>query len=166
VKRAALLAAALLLAACEREQREFRASPKPAETPAGDARARAAIGEEFQSNAYHMSQGKKLYAWLNCNGCHGNGGGAMGPALMDEHWIYGGEPEQIFETIRDGRPNGMPSFRGRIPDTQIWQLVAYVRAMGRHVRKDAAPSRADDLHPGKSETARPRRDAPDDGESP
>ena len=53
----------------------------------------------------------------------------MGPPLMDDEWIYGSEPENIFATIVEGRPNGMPSFRGRIPDYQVWQLVAYVRSM-------------------------------------
>src|SRR3712207_8677085 len=43
------------------------------------------------------------------------------------------------QTIREGRPNGMPSFRGRVPDNQIWELAAYVRSMGRYVSKDAAP---------------------------
>jgi len=45
---------------------------------------------------------------------------------MDDEWIYGFEPVNIFATIVEGRPNGMPSFRNRIPDYQVWQLVAYV----------------------------------------
>jgi cytochrome c oxidase cbb3-type subunit 3 len=43
---------------------------------------------------------------------------------MDEKWIYGDAIENIVATIREGRPNGMPSFRGRIPDDQIWQIAA------------------------------------------
>ena len=31
---------------------------------------------------------------------------------MDDKWIYGYEPEQIFATISQGRPNGMPAFGG------------------------------------------------------
>jgi len=155
-----LLAAALVLAGCEREQREFRAAPRPAELPAETGTAASPTAEQYQYNAFHLNEGKRLFTWFNCVGCHGHGGGAIGPALMDDRWRYGGEPEQIFRTIRDGRPNGMPSFKGRIPDHQIWQLVAYVRAMGRHVPKDAAPSRSDDLYPGKSELARPRENDP------
>lgn len=92
-----------------------------------------------------MSQGKQWFTWYNCNGCHGQGGGGSGPALMDATWLYGSAPEQIFTTIVDGRPNGMPAFRGRIPDHQVWQLVAYVRSMSGLVRKDAAPGRNDGL---------------------
>jgi cytochrome c oxidase cbb3-type subunit 3 len=79
------------------------------------------------------------------------GGGAIGPALMDEKWIYGYEPAQIYSTILQGRPNGMPAFTGRIPDQQIWQLVAYVQSLGGAVPKDAAPGRDDDLYPKKPE---------------
>ena len=54
----------------------------------------------------------------------------MGPPLIDDKWIYGSDPDQIFATIMQGRPNGMPSFRGKIPDYQVWQLAAYVRSLG------------------------------------
>ena len=64
---------------------------------------------------------------------------------MDDEWIYGSEPENIFETIVEGRPNGMPSFRGKIPTDQVWQLVAYVRSMSGLLPKDVAPGRNDDM---------------------
>jgi cytochrome c oxidase cbb3-type subunit 3 len=69
----------------------------------------------------------------------------MGPALMDNKWIYGSDPRQIFSTIVEGRPNGMPSFRGKIPDYQVWQLVAYVRSLSGQVSPNAAPARSDEL---------------------
>jgi cytochrome c oxidase cbb3-type subunit 3 len=62
----------------------------------------------------------------------------MGPPLMDNVWIYGDSIENIAATIREGRPNGMPSFRGFLPDEQIWQLAAYVRSLS---------------HPGSNDTA-------------
>jgi cytochrome c oxidase cbb3-type subunit 3 len=70
---------------------------------------------------------------------------------MDDRWIYGGSIENVVATIREGRPNGMPSFRGKVPDDQIWQLAAYVRSMSGNVPKDAAPARNDDMHPGPAE---------------
>ena len=69
----------------------------------------------------------------------------MGPALMDASWVYGKTPGDVFITIMDGRPNGMPSFRGRIPEEQAWQIVAYVRSLSGLVPEDAAPNRADIL---------------------
>jgi cytochrome c oxidase cbb3-type subunit III len=74
-------------------------------------------------------QGKRLFAQYNCSGCHSNGGGGMGPSLMDDEWIYGGRLEQIHQTLVEGRPNGMPAWGGKIPDPQMWQIAAYVRSM-------------------------------------
>ena len=70
----------------------------------------------FQDNAYGISEGKRLFESFNCVGCHSHGGGGMGPALMDDRWIYGSRPENIYATILEGRPNGMPSFgAARLP---------------------------------------------------
>jgi cytochrome c oxidase cbb3-type subunit 3 len=174
VNRALLVLAFLapLLTACEREKRDFR--PEPVATgpterivmssisagPAPPKNQHSGRGETYEDNAYHISQGKKYFVWFNCNGCHANGGGGSGPALMDDRWIYGNAIENIVQTIREGRPNGMPSFRGRIPDEQVWQIAAYVRSMGRFVPKDAAPGRNDDMHAGPAESRRPREEDP------
>ena len=114
-------------------------STAPKEQPSG-------LGAQYVSNAYHVSQGKKWYVAFNCNGCHANGGGDSGPPLMDDKWIYGGKIENIVQTIREGRPNGMPSLRGKLPDEQIWELAAYVLSMSGNVAPDVAPGRNDDLH--------------------
>jgi cytochrome c oxidase cbb3-type subunit 3 len=100
---------------------------------------------QYEKNAWAVAEGKRLYGWYNCVGCHAQGGGAIGPPLMDDEWIYGSDPANIFATIVEGRPNGMPSFRGRIPDNQVWELVAYVRALSGQVAKDVAPGRDDDM---------------------
>ena len=141
----------LSICACEREARQFQQPPTRSDTvavsdlyPAGGLPP-AASGNQVEHNAYSLSEGKTLFAAYNCTGCHANGGGGMGPALMDDEWIYGYQPDQIFRTILEGRPNGMPAFRQRIPDYQIWQLAAFVRAMGGLVPKDAAPGRDDHL---------------------
>jgi cytochrome c oxidase cbb3-type subunit III len=89
-----------------------------------DARAAA-----YYENADAVNSGKRLFGQYNCSGCHSNGGGGMGPSLMDDEWIYGGRLEQIHQTLVEGRPNGMPAWGGKIPDQQLWQLAAYVRSM-------------------------------------
>jgi cytochrome c oxidase cbb3-type subunit 3 len=108
----------------------------------------------YEGNAYAVSQGKQLFTWFNCVGCHGHGGGGMGPPLMDDKWLYGSRPQDIFTTIVEGRPNGMPSFRDRIPEQQVWQLVAYVRSMSGQLRSDVLPGRSDELQSGEPEVAR------------
>ena len=55
----------------------------------------------------------------------------------------------------EGRPNGMPAFVNKIPDMQVWELVAFVQAMTGNAPIDALPGRSDHLHAGTSENARP-----------
>jgi cytochrome c oxidase cbb3-type subunit III len=144
----------LCLISCEREERGFRVEPPASsrtdsktlsDLQPGQKTPAPAVNNRYEENAYALSEGKRLFSAYNCNGCHAQGGGGMGPPLMDAQWIYGGRPEQIFSTIVEGRPNGMPSFRGKVPDFQVWQLSAYVRSMSGQVPKDAAPSRPDHL---------------------
>lgn len=153
----------LAVASCQREDRPFRVYPPSADSaqftsmselypgtvppgkPDEPTSLSAHVKNEYEENAYAMAEGKRLFAAFNCIGCHGNGGGGMGPPLLDEKWIYGHQPEQVFSTIVEGRPNGMPSWGGKIPEYQIWQLAAYVRSMSGLVRKDAAPGRNDDM---------------------
>jgi len=67
----------------------------------------------------------------------------VGLTLSDAGWRYGHEPAAIYATIVEGRPNGMPAFGGRIPDDQVWQLVAYVRSLSSLTPKSARPGRDD-----------------------
>ncbi len=85
--------------------------------------------DRYYDNADAVGTGKRLFQAYNCNGCHSNGGGGMGPNLMDNQWIYGGRLDQIHQTLVEGRPNGMPSWGGKIPDEQLWEIAAYVRSM-------------------------------------
>jgi cytochrome c oxidase cbb3-type subunit III len=145
----------LALASCEREERNLQGIPQAAASGMppvrqSDLQAGPAVRSDpalspYEENAYAVSQGKTLYNQFNCSGCHFQGGGGIGPPLMDAEWIYGSRPENIFETIAEGRPNGMPSFGGKIVTDQIWQLVAYVRSMSGLLRKDVAPGRSDDM---------------------
>ena len=130
----ASMAALLLLAACARETRD----------PRSNAMQAADRGAAFEGNAWHIAQGQRLFAWMNCAGCHSHGGGGMGPPLMDDEWRYGGSMAEIASTILNGRPNGMPSFRGRITEDQAWQLAAFVRTLSAQTRHDIRPARADE----------------------
>lgn len=167
-----LVAMAFALGGCEREARRFttpagnttpeESAPRsstnqPAVALAGGVKQALKNDSPYDENAYAVNQGKRLYRWYNCSGCHANGGGGMGPPLMDAHWRYGSDPASLFATITQGRPDGMPSFGGHIPDDQVWQIVAYVRAMGGLLRKDVAPSRSDSMSAGPPENARPRQ---------
>jgi len=146
---------AAALAACERERRDFH-PPRSAADVAGAVRLSDVVpggppgapklANPLEQNAFAVAEGKRLFHWMNCNGCHSEGGGGIGPALIDDVWIYGSEPANIVATILQGRPNGMPSFAGRLNDEQVWQLAAYVRSMSGQVAKSVAPSRDDKIN--------------------
>jgi len=85
----------------------------------------------YEADEEALAEGKRLYNQFNCSGCHASGGGAIGPALMDEVWIYGNQPGNIYSTLVEGRPNGMPAFGGRIPEDKIWRIAAFVSSLSK-----------------------------------
>jgi cytochrome c oxidase cbb3-type subunit 3 len=86
----------------------------------------------FEGNAARIAEGGKLFIAYNCMDCHGaEGAGAMGPSLQDGRWHFGGTAGTIFQSIYEGRPEGMPAWGGRIADDQIWRLVAYVQTLSK-----------------------------------
>ena len=138
---------------CEREERRLNEKPPAAPTqfvtqvrlqPGPTFIADTAEGW-FDDNAYGTSEGQTLFDQMNCSGCHSNGGGGMGPPLMDDEWIYGSLPGQIFASIAEGRTNGMPAWKYRLTNQQVWQLVAYVRSLSSLTPKSARPGRNDHM---------------------
>ena len=155
-----ILALAVVTCACEREARRYREVPAGAtrregvrQTPLqpGEPQDLPRVLSPYQENAWGMAEGKRLFSSFNCSGCHANGGGAIGPALTDDKWIYGAAPQQIYSTVVEGRPNGMPAFGAKVPDQQVWQLVAYVQSLSGQVPQDAAPGRNDGMSVNKPE---------------
>jgi cytochrome c oxidase cbb3-type subunit III len=77
-----------------------------------------------------LNEGKELFVSYNCADCHGSeGSGDVGPSLQDDRWHFGGTVGDVYESIEEGRPDGMPAWGGRIPESQVWALVTYVRTL-------------------------------------
>jgi cytochrome c oxidase cbb3-type subunit III len=96
------------------------------------------IGARFDGNQTAIAAGKELFGQMNCAGCHFNGGGGMGPALMSGHWRYGGRIDQIYASIAQGRPNGMPSWQDSLQPQQIWELAAYAKSLAASAASSAS----------------------------
>jgi cytochrome c oxidase cbb3-type subunit III len=87
MKRCLLLLALLVLIACEREHRRFEDGPDASSTKRerltslvpGPYTADIKVDNPYGYNAHAISEGKRLFTWYNCVGCHANGGGGMGP---------------------------------------------------------------------------------------
>ena len=95
------------------------------DTPAPSVRS------PYEGDVAAVREGERLFNWYNCTGCHGGaGGGGIGPPFADAEWIYGGAPANIYQSIVQGRPNGMPAFGGKIAPDEIWRLVEFIRSLG------------------------------------
>ncbi|QGN54126.1 c-type cytochrome [Novosphingobium sp. Gsoil 351] len=122
----------------------------PASVPLGDmaggAAAHGAIdmpNPRGDSDAV-VAEGKQLFRQMNCAGCHGyDGGGGMGPPLNDEYWRYGGKPAQVYKTLFEGRPQGMPAWGVALPPDKLWALTAYVESLGGGIEPKAGVAARD-----------------------
>jgi len=84
----------------------------------------------YEGNAAVVATGAKLFVAYNCIDCHGaDGSGAMGPSLADGRWHFGGTAPEVYESIYQGRPEGMPAWGSLLSSDQIWTLVTYVRTL-------------------------------------
>jgi len=99
-----------------------------AATPAF-AQVTADTPNPFEGKADAVEAGHTLFGQMNCAGCHAYDlTGGMGPDLTDAAWLYGGKPGEIFRTIADGTPRGMPAWKDKMTPDQIWQVVSYIQS--------------------------------------
>jgi cytochrome c oxidase cbb3-type subunit 3 len=133
----AFFLASLGISACDRERPRMREAPPFNSTAPRAQQSELVPGPEspgrppvdLRADDRALAEGKRLYNWYNCSGCHFAGGGGIGPPLMDDEWIYGSHPRNIADSIIEGRPNGMPAYGGRIPAEHVGPVVAYVRRL-------------------------------------
>jgi len=108
----------------------IQGTPAPTLFPGGGSEPpEDPLAAQYAADENAKTEGKRLYDWYNCAGCHFHGAGGIGPSLGDNDWIYGGSMSQIYSTIHQGRPNGMPSWGGKLSSTEIWEIAAYVHSL-------------------------------------
>ena len=96
----------------------------------------AKIRNPVAASAESASAGKRVYTRM-CSRCHGpegkgDGTAATGtvPDLTDAAWDYGGSDGEIFAAIHDGVSAEMDGYAARLSDTDIWNVVNYIRSVG------------------------------------
>jgi cytochrome c oxidase cbb3-type subunit 3 len=95
-----------------------------------NGRPQATLANPRAHDPRALNEGKNLFVAYNCADCHGDeGSGGTGPSLADDRWHFGGTVGEVYQSIEEGRPDGMPAWGGRIPESQIWALVTYVRTL-------------------------------------
>jgi cytochrome c oxidase cbb3-type subunit 3 len=96
----------------------------------GTQRFDPGIANPLANDPGAAERGLRDFQQFNCAGCHAaNGGGGMGPSLSNDKWIYRSSPANIYLTILQGRPNGMPAWGNTLPDSTIWELVSYIKSI-------------------------------------
>lgn len=98
------------------------------------------IQKDSTLSTFAFASGRSAFA-LHCSQCHGLGAeGAYGiPNLSDDEWIWGGDLESIYQTIRFGvraehpetRFNFMPAFvhDGLLNEVEVHTVAAFVMTL-------------------------------------
>lgn len=79
-----------------------------------------------------LAEGARLFAELcvSCHGAAGNGRGSRGgPSLQRPEFTYGRTSAAITQSIRDGRPGGMPAFGHVFTPRQLEALSRYIQSL-------------------------------------
>ena len=93
------------------------------------AQVTADTANPLTGKADAIDAGHTLFGKMNCAGCHAYDlTGGMGPDLTDGSWQYGGKPGEIYNTIAEGTPRGMPAWKDKMTADEIWQIVAYIQS--------------------------------------
>jgi cytochrome c oxidase cbb3-type subunit 3 len=95
---------------------------------------------ELARNPKAMAIGERLFA-NNCATCHGaDARGSKGfPNLTDADWLWGGTPEQITETITNGRQGMMPPIAAAVGNAEeVREVANYVLSLSGSPHNDIA----------------------------
>jgi cytochrome c oxidase cbb3-type subunit 3 len=91
----------------------------------------AKVANPYVNDRAAEEVGHESFVKMNCAACHGYDlKGGMGPDLIDTYWRYGGSPADIYKSIYEGRPQGMPAWGRALPPAEIWKLVSYIQSKG------------------------------------
>jgi cytochrome c oxidase cbb3-type subunit III len=82
--------------------------------------------EEVAGDPHAMAIGERLFM-NNCAQCHGSDArGSKGfPNLADGDWLYGGSPDKIVETLKNGRTGVMPPMAAAVGSAENVKNVAH-----------------------------------------
>ena len=106
-----------------------------AQAPKGGNPEAAKVTNPVAKTPESIAAGKRVYQRM-CARCHGpsgkgDGSGTAIPSdLTDEVWEFGSSDGEIFTAIHDGTSVDMDGYAGRISETEIWNLVNFLRSIG------------------------------------
>lgn len=122
---------------------KYQAEVAAAEVQAASVRAVLPQTNPYREEAVALEEGKQVFMTI-CAACHKpDGSGLVGPSLVDPYWKYGSSDAELFETVAEGRPMGMPPWKSQLGSEKIWKVLAYLETLPRSDEPGVgAPERA------------------------
>ena len=82
---------------------------------------------EMAGNSSFVKAGQETFE-AYCIACHGKDlKGGIGFNLVDEEWVHGSKPSEIYKSVADGFPEkGMQPWETLLGQKRIAEVVAYV----------------------------------------
>jgi cytochrome c oxidase cbb3-type subunit 3 len=120
---AAIIAVGIGVTGCSKESAPPVSHPGTAQPPS------AGTAGTVSPESSLIAEGDALFKQMckSCHGSRGNGlGGSRGPSLQRKDFNYGRTREAIAQSIRGGRPGGMPSFSHVFSPRQLEAISSYV----------------------------------------
>lgn len=86
---------------------------------------------ELDLSTAMVTAGQEIYL-QSCGVCHGNQGeGMIGPNLVDDYWIHGGDIKDVFRVVKYGVPDkGMVPWESSLTPVQIAQVSNFIISIG------------------------------------
>jgi cytochrome c oxidase cbb3-type subunit 3 len=84
-----------------------------------------------------LTEGKEIFM-TECKVCHGEfAEGGIGANLTDKNWIYGGNVNKIYATIKYGGKagSGMQAWESNFTNEQIYSLASFIKSLPFHEGK-------------------------------
>jgi len=108
---------------------QWRAEVSAAESQAAVIRASLPTENPKRGDPAEIAEGAKVFATI-CIACHmADGKGLVGPSLVDPYWKYGSSDAELFATVSEGRPGGMPPWGPQLGSDKIWEVLAYLETL-------------------------------------
>jgi cytochrome c oxidase cbb3-type subunit 3 len=110
---------------------QYDAEVAAAEAIAAEARANQPSVNPYHGDAAAIAEGGQVFLQI-CAACHKpDATGLVGPSLVDPYWKYGHSDAELFQTVMEGRPAGMPAWGAQLGSEKVWRALAWLETLPR-----------------------------------
>jgi cytochrome c oxidase cbb3-type subunit 3 len=110
---------------------QYEAEVAAAEVIAAAVRAELPTQNPYRADAAAIAEGQQVFVQI-CAACHKpDGSGLVGPSLVDSYWKYGHGDAELYQSVMEGRPLGMPAWGAQLGSEKVWRALAYLETLPR-----------------------------------